>query len=144
MGNQLPPAVAERIGFLTGRLNQTVQRMVREQGMFGDELSGRHFGCLTVIIDEGPLSQQELGDRMRIDRTTIVSVVDELEQANLVERRRNPSDRRAYALEATAAGRQWQGSARKAVLDAERELLAPLSAPERKKLISLMQRVLLG
>lgn len=144
MGNQLPPAVAERIGFLTGRLNQTIQRMVREQGMFGDELSGRHFGCLTVIIDEGPLSQQELGDRMGIDRTTIVAVVDELERAGLVERRRNPSDRRAYALEATGAGREWQSNARKAVLDAERELLAPLSAAERKKLISLMQRLLLG
>jgi DNA-binding MarR family transcriptional regulator len=36
-----------------------------------------------------------------VDRTTVVGVVDDLEDAGFVERRRNPEDRRGYALEAT-------------------------------------------
>ena len=42
---------------------------------------------------------------MRVDRTTMVAIVDELEAAGFVDRQRNPEDRRAYALEATDAGR---------------------------------------
>jgi DNA-binding MarR family transcriptional regulator len=144
MGNDLPPAVAERIGFLTGRLHRAVQQMLRETGTFTEPLGGKHLGFMSVIIDEGPLSQQALGRRLGVDRTTVVTVVDELERAGFVERRRNPDDRRAYALEASKTGREWQAKARKIVLDAERELLAPLSTSERKELISLMQRVLLG
>ena len=40
------------------------------------QLGIKHFGCLTVIADEGPLSQQHLSARIRVDRTTIVAVVD--------------------------------------------------------------------
>jgi DNA-binding MarR family transcriptional regulator len=80
---------------------------------------------------------------MCVDRTTVVGIVDDLEKAGFVHRKRNPEDRRAYALEATDAGRAWAVKARKAVLEAERELLAPLSATERRQLIALMQRLLL-
>jgi DNA-binding MarR family transcriptional regulator len=141
---ELPPAIAERMGFLTGRVHQQILRLVRQTDAFDEPLTGKHFGCLSVIIEEGPLSQQELGQRICVDRTTVVAVVDDLEQAGFVHRKRNPDDRRAYALEATEKGRAWAVRARKAVLEAERELLAPLSAAERKQLVSLMQRLLLG
>jgi DNA-binding MarR family transcriptional regulator len=141
--NDLPPAIAERMGFLTGRIHQQMLRLVRQTDAFDEPLTGKHFGSLSVIIDEGPLSQHELGQRICVDRTTVVAVVDDLERAGFVHRRRNPEDRRAYALEATDAGRAWAVEARKAVLEAERELLAPLSAAERKQLIGLMQRLLL-
>jgi MarR family transcriptional regulator, lower aerobic nicotinate degradation pathway regulator len=144
MSSELPPSIAERIGFLTARLHQAVLKLGHEAGAFEDPLTGKHLGCLTVLIDEGPLSQQELGRRACIDRTSVVAVVDDLERAGFVERRRNPDDRRAYALHATRAGRSWQLRATKAVLEAEDELLAPLDAEERRQLIDLMQRVLVG
>jgi DNA-binding MarR family transcriptional regulator len=142
--NDLPPAIAERMGFLTGRIHQHMLRLVRESDAFDEPFTGKHFGSLSVIIDEEPLSQHELGQRIWLDRTTMVAIVDDLERAGFVHRRRNPEDRRAYALEATDAGRAWAVEARKAVLEAERELLAPLSTAERKQLIGLMQRLLLG
>jgi MarR family transcriptional regulator, lower aerobic nicotinate degradation pathway regulator len=141
---ELPPAIAERMGFLTGRIHQQMLRLVRQTDAFDEPFTGKHFGCLSVIIDEGPLSQQELGVRICVDRTTVVAVVDDLEHAGFVHRKRNPDDRRAYALEATESGRAWAVEARKAVLEAERELLAPLSAAERNQLVGLMQRLLLG
>ena len=54
-----------------------------------------------MIATEGPLSQQRLGERTALDRTTVVAIVDGLEEAGYVERRRDPDDRRAYALEVT-------------------------------------------
>ena len=141
--NDLPPAVADRMGFLTGRIHQQILRLVRATDVFDEPLTGKHFGCLSVIIDEGPLSQHELGQRMCVDRTTVVGIVDDLENAGFVHRKRNPEDRRAYALEATEIGRAWAVKARKAVLEAERELLAPLNDVERRRLVSLMQRLLL-
>ena len=138
--NDLPPAVAERIGFLLAKAHQAVLARVGgplEEG----KLTPKHFGCLSVISDEGPLSQHELGKRMRVDRTTIVALVDDLESEGLVERRRNPEDRRAYALVVSLAGADWLERAAKAVREAERDFLAPLSATERKQLIELLQRL---
>ena len=76
-------------------------------------LTIKHFGCLTVIADEGRLSQSGLCTRMRVDRTTMVAIVDDLEAAGFVERQRNPVDRRAYALDGDGRGRGrgWRRSA---------------------------------
>jgi DNA-binding MarR family transcriptional regulator len=142
--NELPPAVRERIGFLLARTHMTLLGMLTDQIKLGAAAgaTGRAFGCLSVIADEGPLSQQALGRRLDVDRTSIVMIVDVLEAEGLVERERNPSDRRAYALRITPAGRKWLQRATRAVLEVEREFLAPLSPPERKQLIDLLQRLL--
>jgi DNA-binding MarR family transcriptional regulator len=139
----LPPAVAKRLGFLLGRAHQEMlarARLLPDADRHG--LTGKHFGCLKVIAAEGPLSQQALGERICIDRTTIVSVVDDLEAAGFLERRRDPDDRRAYALHVTRKGKTWLERMTPQVLAAERELLAPLSADERRQLVALLQRIL--
>jgi DNA-binding MarR family transcriptional regulator len=41
-------------------------------------------------LEGGLLSQQVIGERLRIDRTTMVSLIDSLEQAGYVKRERNP------------------------------------------------------
>ena len=137
-----PRCLSRRIGFLLARghidcLAMAVQ--VLEPG-----LGGKHFGCMATIANEGPLSQHELGDRLRVDRTTIVALVDELERRNLVARRRNPEDRRAYALEATAAGRRWVKRTSAALAKAEARLLEGLEPDEREELIRLLQKLIYG
>ena len=81
---------------------------------------------------------------MRVDRTTMVAIVDELEAAGLVDRQRNPEDRRAYALVATDAGREWLAEKRGALMAAQEDLLSVLSAAERRALISSLQRLLVS
>ena len=139
----LPPALAEMAGFLIAKAHAVFHDRASEVIGPG-QLGIKHFGCLTVIADEGPLSQQHLSARIRVDRTTIVAVVDELEAAGLVERQRNPDDRRAYALEATAAGRAWIAEKRGALLAAQDELLSVLGAEERRNLVSSLQRLLMS
>jgi DNA-binding MarR family transcriptional regulator len=137
----LPPAIAERLGFLLGRSHLQLLSLVGP-ALDRPGFSGKHLGCLSVIAAEGPLTQQRLGERIGIDRTTMVALVDALEREGFVERRRDPEDRRAYALLATAKGRRWLERSTAKVLEAEREFLAPLSAGERDTLVSLLQRLL--
>jgi DNA-binding MarR family transcriptional regulator len=143
--SSLPPALADRIGFLVARthwvFHERAQAVLAETG---ERLGIKHFGALSVIVDEGPLSQQLLGDRMMVDRTTMVNLIDDLERAGMVTRDRNPADRRAYALEATAAGRRWCQEAGVKLVAAQDEILAPLDDRERKQLLTLLQALLVG
>jgi DNA-binding MarR family transcriptional regulator len=139
---ELPPAIAERLGFLLGKTHYNLVQSIEPALPPG--ITPKHFGCLSVVASEGPLSQQRLSERMGLDRTTIVSIVDGLERAGYVERRRDPDDRRAYALETTKAGHAWLGEVGATFLEAEAEFLAPLSASERRTLVELLQRLLTG
>lgn len=138
---QLPAVLSDQLGFLLGRAH-LAHRRIAERGLASVGLSGKQFGALCVLVDEGPLSQQRLGERQGIDRTTMVAVVDELERRGLVERRRNPDDRRAYSLHATAPARGVLTQARAAAKRAEDEFLAPIPTDERRRLKQLLQRLI--
>lgn len=144
MSTSLPPALANRVGFLLARAHWLFHYRAQEVLADSEGLSIKHFGALSVIADEGPLSQQLLGERMMVDRTTMVTVIDDLERTGMVTRRRNPSDRRAYALEATAAGRAWQARAETELIAAQDELLGPLGDSERDQLRALLQKLLVS
>ena len=59
---------------------------------------------LTLLSELGPCSQQRMAEEMGVSGTMVVQVVDALEREGLVERRRNPKDRRANALHLTRKG----------------------------------------
>ncbi len=139
----LPAPVKDRLGFLLAKNHLSFVNQL-EARLEPDGMTGRHFGCLTVIADEGPMTQQRLGKWMGVDRTTVVAIVDRLEAEGFVERRRDPADRRAYALEVTREGEAWLKQASKVVLEMEDEYLASLSAAEREQLVVLLQRVLVS
>lgn len=135
--------LGERLGYLFAQLHlrwgAEAASALSEAGL---GLGGMHFGALTVIDAAGPISQQELGEYVKKDRTTIVALVDDLEEEGLVERRRNPADRRAYALELTDEGREWLAQAGPTLTGAEDRLLVDLDADERATLVALLRRVL--
>jgi DNA-binding MarR family transcriptional regulator len=116
--------------------------VIAERALAPLGLSGKGFGALILLVQEGPLSQQRLGARQGIDRTTMVAVVDELETAGFVERRRDPRDRRAYSLHATAKGRRMLQRAADATRRAEDEFLAPLPAADRLRLKEMLRTII--
>ena len=131
-----------RFGFLFAKVHMRCARnSIAQLEDAGLGLSGMHVGALSVIEIAGPMSQQALGELLEKDRTTMVAVVDELEQEGLVERRRNPADRRAYALQVTEEGRGWLERARGVLVEAEGDLLGGLDREEQEILRGLLQRV---
>jgi DNA-binding MarR family transcriptional regulator len=139
----LPEPVKDRLGFLLAKNHISFVSQL-EARLEPAGMTGRHWGCLTVIAQEGPMTQQRLGKWMGVDRTTIVAVVDRLEAEGFVERRRDPADRRAYALQVTPEGEAWLKRSGKVILELEDEYLGSLSAAERAKLVELLQRVLVS
>jgi DNA-binding MarR family transcriptional regulator len=122
-----------RLGPLLGRAHEA-HRALAEEALAPLGLTPKAFGSLAVLAAEGPLSQQQLAQRTGIDRTTMVAVVDVLERAHAVERRRSADDRRAYALHVTRRGRRLLVRARTLVVEVEQAFLAPLEADEQRRL----------
>jgi DNA-binding MarR family transcriptional regulator len=114
--------------------------------MFGElleplGLEQRHAGMLSRLAANEGKSQQALGELLGLNATRMVFLVDELEQRGLVERRRNPADRRSHALYLTDEGRDMLGRAQQVISGHEQQLSAALTDTERGQLLRLLRRV---
>ncbi len=107
------------------------------------ELDGRLLAVLTVVDAEGPSLQQRLSERLGVDRTTMVALVDALEQSGCVDRRRDPIDRRGYQVSITTKGAKLLDKATNAILAVERDFLASLTAQEQRQFRTLLRKVVL-
>jgi DNA-binding MarR family transcriptional regulator len=100
-----------------------------------------HFGMLTIIEAEEPISQHELSDRTGIDPSTMVARMDTLEELGLVERTRSVMDRRSYEIGVTTAGRKLLKELRREAKQHGDRFFAPLTAAERKQLHALLAKL---
>ena len=92
---------------------------------------------------ERQLTMGQLGASVVVSRTRVSRVVDELEQAGLVERRTNPEDRRSAFAAITPSGRARLRQAATVYLEGvDRHFAARLSASERQAMARGFQRVL--
>ncbi|MDF5757055.1 MarR family transcriptional regulator [Spongiactinospora sp. TRM90649] len=101
----------------------------------------RGFAVLLALPMYGPISQRHLIDHLGIDKSTMVRIIDELEDGGLVARERTPQDRRAYAIVLTRRGEQILSEARRAAEDVGRQTFGRLSDPDRRHLIDLLRRL---
>ena len=113
---------------------------------FGERAAALDFtrpqaGLLRLISREPGLSQQAVARRLGTPPSRLVALVDGLEQRGLIERRRNPGDRRNYALHPTAAGEQAMAALGQASLEHEQVITAPLTPAERAQLSKLLGKL---
>jgi DNA-binding MarR family transcriptional regulator len=97
-------------------------------------VDGRDLGVLLVLAGHEPTSQQQAAQRLGVDRTTMVALLDTLEAKGLVSRHPDADDRRRNVVELTTAGQDTLQQATLASADAERALLAPLSPQAAQQL----------
>lgn len=101
-------------------------------------------GALAVIAASQPVSQREISDRLGLDASDVVGVVDILESAGLVERRRDLEDRRRHAVVLTAQGERAAHHFEVLRVQAEARCLAALDPEERRQLAHLLGRAVRG
>jgi DNA-binding MarR family transcriptional regulator len=130
----------ERLSFLLKHAFALIDEAT-ERKLARLSVNAREFAVLTLVDAEGAASQQRLAARIGVDRTTMVALIDALEAKRLVSRRRDPSDRRAYMVEATPAGRKTLQGALKAVKVAEEQALASLTATDAATFKQTLQRL---
>lgn len=138
----IPPSLSDRPGALLVIAARRGQELARRR-LAPLDLNVQLCGVLNLLA-EGPTSQHDLGAQLGIDRTTMVELIDDLERRNAVLRRKNPADRRSYALSLTPAGRALQKKAARAFDAAAAEVFEPLKAAERQAFGDMLRRVISG
>jgi MarR family transcriptional regulator, 2-MHQ and catechol-resistance regulon repressor len=94
--------------------------------------------ALEAVILKGPLSLNELAAELYLEKSTASRVVDGLENKGYVERRDDPTDRRALRLVATDAGRELYATIEMDLLAGESQLLAGFSPEVRQSMARLI------
>ncbi|WP_052397635.1 MarR family winged helix-turn-helix transcriptional regulator [Streptomyces sp. NRRL F-5123] len=102
----------------------------------------RDYAVLAALAAGHGTSQQALAERLEINRTIMVKLIDRLQGAGYVTRTRNPDNRRSYLLALTDSGRGELARMQPAVLQRDRMLTANLTAAERVRLNELLRTVL--
>jgi DNA-binding MarR family transcriptional regulator len=105
------------------------------------ELHPREFAVLRAVGFQEGQTQQALADRLRIPRSRMVSIVDELESRGLIERHPNPADRRVRELHLAGEGRALLERAFAEAVAYEEHVAGSLTAAERRGLLDLLGRV---
>jgi DNA-binding MarR family transcriptional regulator len=99
------------------------------------------YTALVLIVDNPGLRQSQLADAMDIERPNLVVIIDELERRELIIRDRVPTDRRAYALKSTLAGRRLYEKAVAAVTAHEAALLEGIDEATRATVIAALKQI---
>ena len=136
----IPSSLADRPGALLVIAARAGQELAKRR-LAPMGLSVQLCGVLSQLA-EGPISQQALGEQLGIDRTTMVELIDGLERQRAVVRRRNPSDRRSYALALTPRGRTVQKRAARAFDASADEFFGPLKAAEQQALKDMLRCII--
>ena len=104
-------------------------------------LEQRQAGMLVRLAAGEGQSQQALAAMLGVNATRMVFLVDELEKLGLVERRRNPEDRRSHALYLTGQGRAALAQVQAVAAEHEQQMSAGLTGEQRRELIALLRQV---
>jgi MarR family transcriptional regulator, lower aerobic nicotinate degradation pathway regulator len=140
IAERLPESLTHWPGYLLAFIGErATDRFEREIAPEG--IRSRHASVLVVIDAEGPMSQRELGRRLRIDKSPMVGVVDDLERLGLAERRRGLTDRRVQAIHLTPKGRTVLDRVLRLAETENARTFGVLDDDERAQLHDLLLRV---
>jgi len=135
----LPEMMQRCTGFLLARAGLRGKELLNERlRPFGIHV--RHYAVLAMLM-ETPAAQVAMADRLCIDRTSMVSLLDELEAQGLVRRTTNPQDRRVHVVQITEHGQEIVRSGERCARETEAELLERLTPAEREELRRLLLKV---
>ncbi|MGA8247181.1 MAG: MarR family transcriptional regulator [Nocardioides sp.] len=133
------PALAELPGHLVWRARAKVVAALEEA--LPDPVDIHAYAVLLALADGGTRSQRALADTVAVSGTTMMRVATDLAAQGLVERVRNPEDRRSYALTRTAEGAAAARTWRRYAEELEDSITSGFTVREREDLRTLLLRV---
>lgn len=135
------------IGVLDGLVGYHLRRASAVLGndfsraLDGTEIRQVLFAILSIVGANPGINQGAVGRALGIQRANMVSLINELVDRALVDRKTSPEDRRAFSLTLSAGGEAMFEDCVKRIHTHEDRLLSDLSADERRSLIDLLSRI---
>jgi DNA-binding MarR family transcriptional regulator len=130
---------ATRSTVLITRLARAMRRRF-EEAVAPLGLRARHLGALTHLKEHGPSQQQTLIEVVGLDASNLVALLNELEDADLIVRSRDRTDRRRGIIELSPEGKRVLAEVDRALEAVDEQILVALSAEERATLNDLLAR----
>jgi MarR family transcriptional regulator, lower aerobic nicotinate degradation pathway regulator len=107
----------------------------------GGGLRSYHYRLLAALEEWGPVSQADLARSTSVDRSDVVTVLNELEQRGLIERAVDPRNRRRNIVSITRTGSTQLQALDHVIDEVQERVLAPLSQNERRQLTKLLRKL---
>ena len=123
------------LGMVLGQLAQ--RHAVETLRRLGQSFDIRRCGVLLMIGPIGACGQQDIGERLSIDRTTMMRIAREMEAAGLIERQRLPDDQRTIGLALTPQGLALLQQVSTALAEAEETVFGALGPEAHQSLREL-------
>jgi DNA-binding MarR family transcriptional regulator len=135
-----PKELLKSPGFLLKRLGTIVKdRTVDAYEGIG---ASAYWYSVLAVLDEGTReTQATIADALCYDRSYLVGVLDDLESSGMVERRRDPADRRRHVVTITPAGKKKLEELRRLHERIDEDMFSPLTAAEVKTLTVLLAKL---
>ena len=137
---RLPRDLRDSTSFLLKRLGHAAKERATD-AFEATGLTPYHYAVLLALAEASHQTQGAIADTLGYDRGQLVGLLDELEERGLVERRRDPADRRRHIVELTPDGKRALAKLRALAGRLEDEFLAQLDEGERAQLHELLVRL---
>jgi MarR family transcriptional regulator, lower aerobic nicotinate degradation pathway regulator len=137
-----PSRIRDRPTWLISR-NYTRSRALLNDtfAIRGGGLRSYHYRLLAALEEWGPVSQADLARSTSVDRSDVVTVLNELEQRGLIERAVDPRNRRRNIVSITRTGSTQLQLLDQVIDEVQERVLAPLSQNERRQLTKLLRKL---
>jgi DNA-binding MarR family transcriptional regulator len=133
-------SLSEIVGFHIRLAHGAVYRHFTET--FADiDLTQKQVSVLWLVNEHPGISQIEVGQRLSMDRATTMTIVNRLQERDLLRRERSASDGRKQALHLTDAGTVALARAKRAVCEHEAWLKGRFTPQEVEKLVEMLARI---
>lgn len=107
----------------------------------GSNITAPQLVCLRTVIDKGPLTATMISREMHVSPSTVVGILDRLEDKNLVVRERSREDRRIVYVSATTAGKELAQNTPSPLQQKLGNALQQLSEVEQKQITTALEKV---
>jgi DNA-binding MarR family transcriptional regulator len=131
----------ESVGWLLNNAARLSSRRLSNK-LAGYNVTPPQWGVLVALWEQDGLSLSELAKRSFFDGPTMTGIVDRLEKANLVERRRDSSDRRVISVYLTDEGKRLQAQLPVLSEEANREATAGLTHQEVERFVETLRKII--
>lgn len=137
----LSKEIAVELNYAGCKLKQYTAAMLK---MGNVDLTPEQFLLIDLLWNQGPMSQQDLADRMKKDKNSVTKLIDAIERKGLVVRQQNPTDRRSNTIILTDLAQNLKEDAKEKGISILDRMLTGIEEDELRNFLETLRKLTLN